>query len=281
VFGTSGTDNGVHGESGVSNRAGVWGNNRGDGAGVIGSSAGGDGVHGQSSREGRSGVWGDNTGGGVGVAGSTTSSADADGSGDNIRAAVWGDNKGTGPGVLGRSHGVRDDGTGGDGVRGESDHGIGVRGRGVFAVLGEQSDDPTTLRPGAGVMGLCGGLSIAVLGQNTGGGKGIHGVGGIGVLGQADGVSDGLWGDPALNQALDAGVYGVGTVYAVYGLGFGPQSIGGTFAGGRAQIKLERALTVGPPADGDHGRGELFLDANADLWLCKADGTPGTWKLIG
>ena len=38
---------------------------------------------------------------------------------------------------------------------------------------------------------------------------------------------------------------------------------------------------AGPPTTGFHEAGELSLDANADLYLCKASGTPGTWNLIG
>jgi hypothetical protein len=32
---------------------------------------------------------------------------------------------------------------------------------------------------------------------------------------------------------------------------------------------------------GFHNAGELVLDANADLYLCKTSGSPGTWKLLG
>ena len=37
-----------------------------------------------------------------------------------------------------------------------------------------------------------------------------------------------------------------------------------------------------PPERGDqHEKGELYLDDDAGLWLCTADGSPGTWSRIG
>jgi hypothetical protein len=56
----------------------------------------------------------------------------------------------------------------------------------------------------------------------------------------------------------------------------------GLYASGQtASIQLGRSAVPGPPATGDHEAGELVLDANADLYLCKSGGTPGTWKLLG
>jgi hypothetical protein len=35
--------------------------------------------------------------------------------------------------------------------------------------------------------------------------------------------------------------------------------------------------SAGPPASGAHLRGELVVDSAGNLYLCTADGTPGTW----
>ena len=61
----------------------------------------------------------------------------------------------------------------------------------------------------------------------------------------------------------------------------GQSGIGLYASGEHAPVQLGRAQTTGAPTGGFHVAGELFLDANADLYLCKANGSPGTWKLIG
>jgi hypothetical protein len=55
---------------------------------------------------------------------------------------------------------------------------------------------------------------------------------------------------------------------------------GGSFQGGSAQIYLVPALTSGSPKGGFHNMGELFMDANGDLFLYKKGGTPGTWVKV-
>ncbi|MEW1927193.1 hypothetical protein [Streptomyces sp. NPDC088360] len=49
-------------------------------------------------------------------------------------------------------------------------------------------------------------------------------------------------------------------------------------SGAHAAIQLGRSQLSGAPTTGFHVAGELVLDANADLYLCKVTGTPGTWK---
>ncbi|MFB4270009.1 hypothetical protein [Nonomuraea sp. GTA35] len=67
--------------------------------------------------------------------------------------------------------------------------------------------------------------------------------------------------------------------FAVIALG---QSGVGLYASGtRASIQLRPTATNGPPASGFHETGEIMLDAQVDLYLCKASGTPGTWSRIG
>jgi hypothetical protein len=61
----------------------------------------------------------------------------------------------------------------------------------------------------------------------------------------------------------------------------GGSGIGVYASGQTAAVQLQRSSLAGPPTSGDHEAGELVLDANADLYLCKAGGTPGTWNQIG
>jgi hypothetical protein len=52
--------------------------------------------------------------------------------------------------------------------------------------------------------------------------------------------------------------------------------------GGLAPLLLVPAHgRVGPPTSGTHLQGEIFLDTNAALFQCVADGTPGTWVRVG
>lgn len=61
----------------------------------------------------------------------------------------------------------------------------------------------------------------------------------------------------------------------------GGSGVGVYASGATAAIQLGRSSVAGPPTTDFHEAGELMLDANADLYLCKASGTPGTWNLIG
>jgi hypothetical protein len=56
--------------------------------------------------------------------------------------------------------------------------------------------------------------------------------------------------------------------------------IGGEFSGSVAPIRLKPASTVGAPSSDVHSKGELYVDANGQLFLCVADGAPGTWKKV-
>jgi hypothetical protein len=61
----------------------------------------------------------------------------------------------------------------------------------------------------------------------------------------------------------------------------GGNGVGVYASGATAAVQLGRSSFAGAPTSGSHEAGELVLDANADLYLCKASGTPGTWNLIG
>jgi hypothetical protein len=42
-------------------------------------------------------------------------------------------------------------------------------------------------------------------------------------------------------------------------------------------MTLGKAGAAGPPAAGAHFSGDMWLDSNSVLWICTADGTPGTF----
>jgi hypothetical protein len=69
---------------------------------------------------------------------------------------------------------------------------------------------------------------------------------------------------------------GSSAVVALGGVGVGVYA-----SGARAPLQLGRSFTAGAPTTGEHESGELMVDTNADLYLCKVSGTPGTWNRIG
>ena len=70
------------------------------------------------------------------------------------------------------------------------------------------------------------------------------------------------------------GVLGNATT-GVMGVG----DIGGVFSGDSNAINLNPQSFAGEsiPSGDDHLKGDLLVDVNGVLWLCVADGTPGTW----
>jgi hypothetical protein len=61
---------------------------------------------------------------------------------------------------------------------------------------------------------------------------------------------------------------------------FGSGDYGGELQGGKAQLRLRPKGSAGAPTTGSHLKGELYLDSNARLFVCTADGTPGTWRSV-
>lgn len=78
----------------------------------------------------------------------------------------------------------------------------------------------------------------------------------------------------------DYGIRAAGKNIGLYGQGpigvYGDGAVGGVFGGSDAAISLQPRATAGPPS-GKSLKGDIALDANAVLWLCVADGEPGTW----
>lgn len=175
-------------------------------------------------------------------------------------------------GVLGRHHHPD-----GQGVRGEG--AIGVFGRsstaGFAAVAGDHTGD------GVGVMGDTGagdpGNTAGVLGRHKGpfGGPGVRGEGKPGVEGicttiGGSGGTEGPTGDFAGvrgNSSSGPGIFGAGRY-------------GGQFRGTHAQLSIFPGATAGRPTTGHHSKGEIYMDSEATLFVCIADGSPGTWLRV-
>jgi len=163
--------------------------------------------------------------------------------------------------------------------------GTGAIGMGIVAkapVVAVQASSPNTAVAGNGEkIGVYGHSLNGVAVQAESGLTAVKAQGGaFGVIanGASTGVSagsDGLGGRAVF--AVATGSRGV----ALEGGASAADGLGARFSGGRAQIELFPASTVGAPTSGNHDRGELFLDNNGDLFLCKQSGTPGKWVKIG
>jgi hypothetical protein len=195
------------------------------------------------------------------------------------RGAVEGTNESlNGYGVWGNSRWIGVYGSGAlYGVRGRSPK-IGVHGIGDTGVYGQTSASgragvfgENIGTNGWGVVGEGKGGYPGVLGRNTDGtGAGVRGESSSGwaVFGQNTGsTGDGVHGHG--RGPTNAGVSGLN--YSGYG---------GTFFGGKAQLLLSSPPTsaIGRPTTGAHSFGELYLDPQGTLFVCTADGTPGTWR---
>src|SRR5215212_2938215 len=178
------------------------------------------------------------------------------------------------PGVWGTSRddsGVVGDGIGSSraGVLGRNSSGAGVKGEGTFAGVSGSSSMPGSFSD----------LPSGVYGEHTGqGGYGVRGFGDTGVLGQGH-KGDGVRGQST--SRFYAGVYGENTSTGILG---GPGGgIGVRFKGGRAQVMLDPNASSGSPETGEHSKGELFMDSEADLFVCVASSTAtamAEWKKV-
>jgi hypothetical protein len=56
--------------------------------------------------------------------------------------------------------------------------------------------------------------------------------------------------------------------------------LGAMFSGGQAPLALALSGRAGPPPMGNHIAGEIFADAYGEVWICKANGTPGSWYQV-
>ncbi|HEX6819967.1 MAG TPA: hypothetical protein VF120_16445 [Ktedonobacterales bacterium] len=125
--------------------------------------------------------------------------------------------------------------------------------------------------------------ALTVLNSGTGEGASIHGAddsnavfahsggtSGVGVLGLSNGVSG----------VSGVGVFGISI--AGYGL-VGTSStgvdvvVGDPFGEAQARLWHIPQSSAGAPSSGTYNKGEQLRDSNGELWLCVADGSPGTW----
>jgi hypothetical protein len=61
----------------------------------------------------------------------------------------------------------------------------------------------------------------------------------------------------------------------------GAGAYGGEFFGGLAEVRLRPGGAAPITLTNAHVSGELYEDQTGTLWLCVADGSPGTWREIG
>jgi hypothetical protein len=181
----------------------------------------------------------------------------------------------------------------GEGVNGFSSLGVGVKGLSTSndGIVGSSSGDrksgvfgdhtqPTG--PGSGLSGR----SLSPEGTGV---FGFSDAGGIGVKGFSS-TNDGVVGSSKVE--LKSGVFGenkepIARAYGVTGScdspkgagvrGISDEGYGGDFRGGLAPLRLVPAKTNGRPTQGNHQRGEFFVDSDGDLFFCKNAGTPGDW----
>jgi hypothetical protein len=146
----------------------------------------------------------------------------------------------------------------------------GVRGVGKAGVVGKSSTTGWEgvygqhTGSGYGVVGDGSGNTFAgVLGRNPSG-PGVRGKGSIGVW--AEGPT-GVWAEGWV------GVRGVGRRDVKGGYG-------GQFSGDLAQLHLFPMGTVGKPTTDPHTKGEIYMDSEGTLFVCTANGTPGTWRKV-
>jgi hypothetical protein len=246
--------------------------------GVVGESTDGIGVKGQCQNGGNPGVQGTSHSGngveGFGGAQGVQGLGPVGVRGEGDVTGVVGDGKRNGIGVSGTSvlsFGVKGESTANDGIIGLS---RGDRKSGVFG------DHKQTT-------GAVFGVSGRTLSPD---GAGINGFSdrGIGVRGDSV-TNDGVVGSSRFRdksgvfgrhiEPAEAGFGVSGTSDSPQGAGVNGFSVGygGHFRGARAPLRLQPAGNTGHPTNGNHQVGELFVDANGDLFICKGNGTPGTW----
>jgi hypothetical protein len=85
-------------------------------------------------------------------------------------------------------------------------------------------------------------------------------------------------------DAADWALEGSSGQVGVLGSGFigvtGTGDVGGFFSGNLAAISLQPQDSPGAPTGGDFSRGDMLVDATGVLYLCVADGNPGTWVKV-
>jgi hypothetical protein len=76
----------------------------------------------------------------------------------------------------------------------------------------------------------------------------------------------------------ERGVYAEGRTGV---LGRSYTGVGGEFSGAAAPIRLVPGTTAGAPNGGTHQQGELYVDSNGVLFICKTGGPSAVWVKVG
>lgn len=121
--------------------------------------------------------------------------------------------------------------------------GIGVRGEGLYGIMGQSSGAT---------------------------GQGVHG--------NNSTAGDGVLGDSQGGAAIRGRSFGP-TGAGVHGEHFGG-GYGGLFKGGKSQLRLGPSGRTGRPRGGTHSKGEIYMDSNAALFVCVKGGSPGRWRKV-
>ncbi len=144
------------------------------------------------------------------------------------------------------------------------------------------SNDILQVQLGTGTVYQPASLKSAITAYDTTGNNiGVYGTSqtGYGLYGVTD-SGNGAKG-AGLTGIANSGVGVVGTSAAGIGVsGNSTNGLGASFSGGQAPIALATAGFIGAPISGNHVTGEVVADANAELWVCVAPGTPGAWTKL-
>jgi hypothetical protein len=159
---------------------------------------------------------------------------------------------------AGNLKGLRPIGGPGVGVAASGEH------FGVFAVGGDG---------GIAAEGLRGGIVTTGKGPGAPGITAFGGDAGSGVLASAKG-------DFSMGVVAEGGFAGVQATGGDTGVTGSGGEYGASFSGNKAPLRLRAASTQGAPKSALHRQGELYIDNQGHLFLCLADGTPGTWKEV-
>jgi len=127
---------------------------------------------------------------------------------------------------------------------------------------------------GAGLVGVSGNGSGVV-------GTGVLGHGVVGTSSFGNGVYGFSSQAPAVRGESEQypGVHGTSDdAFGVWGVS--SNLYGGVFQGGKAQLRLMPQSSSGKPSTGSHQKGEIYMDSRGSLFICTAQGTPGTWKKV-
>lgn len=117
----------------------------------------------------------------------------------------------------------------------------------------------------------------ALFGTNTSGTAGS-----IGVLGAASGTGTGTQGSADTGNGVFGSANGAGVgVLASSAGGTALKVLAPTATAGSHMLLQPHSTIVGSPTADPHVVGELWVDANADLFQCVGGATPGSWAKVG